>query len=491
MKSKIVFQEKNDTSIIHVTCTEVNHTDLHDYPDLAAKLKKILKITLGNALDYPYMEVRNFCNLPEIISQLDNLNFKYAVFWHDGTWPNGHEFESQLKKCIEENNHDEWLAAGHILAFPGKLPKWHQQCVIVNISKFQECNIEFIDKFTEDYPDYLMSREHHHDDYTPTWITGTGLDKYDGDLVKVPITDNEYEPDNIFDTLFPHAIKNNLPVLNLPQDLRDEKECCYPEDDTELTAKWFLDQDFPKALSADELLEFRDKYIHEDKQSLAQFKIMDTEIVYITNKEGVPEKRDFGATAISVPCSGLHQFKYASNNISTLEKIVWCDFSPLGIRWTKKLLADWDGRNFHQFFQDNQDCLRDKKLSWYPDHITMIYDPDLVDKFVRSFGTEDQWIAMWNKIKNLEHVFVQADIIADWQKLVDAIGENDILFLQLSNILQYEINYINNDIVDVELAFGNLIKNLMINNGTVYFTGDTPDNRHYNGIDLKILTEIV
>lgn len=493
MKSKITLQDPDKTEIIHITSVEINHTDLREYPEYTAKLKKILRIALGNALDYPYMYTQKFRDqISDTFYQLNKLNINYAVFWYDGSWPTGAEFEERLEECIEEWNKTDWLAAGHIIAHPGKLPKWHQQCVIVNIPNFIKLGKRHVDGFYTNYPSYRQSAEHFHDNYTPHWIGPQSTD-LPGDDIEIPINPGkfvDYIPNNILDTLFPYAIINDMMLYNLPYELRRTKRCCYPEDDIEKTIEWFMDNNFPYDMTVEELEEFNVE-ISSDKQCLKQFKIMDTEIVYITNTESVPKYCDLKAEVISVPCSGLHQFRYASNNIKTLKRIVWADFSPLGIAWTKKLITDWDGRNFEQFFYDHEDWLRSLSASWHPDHINLIFDPELVQEFMDVYGGEDEWIKVWNQIKALDHEFVQVDLMKDWDKLVDVIGKNNRLFIQLSNIWQYEINYINNDIIDAELAFGNLLKNIMINNSKVYFTGDTPADDHYNYIDLDILAEII
>lgn len=492
MKGKIVLQDPDKTEIIHITSVEVNHTDLHDYPVYAAKLKKILTINLRNVMEFPYMVIDKFQEqITDILNQLYNLNVKYAVIWSDGSWPDSFEFEEKLEEYIQEWNKTDWLAAGHIIAYPGKLPKWHQQCVVINLENFSKLGLKSIDGFWKDYPSYQQSPDHHHDDYTPLWIGPQQLD-LGGEMITVPIDDIDYTPDNILNTIIPYAIYNGMIVYNLPQDLRDQKTCCYPEDEIEHTIGWFLNKNFPNNLTVPELEVFNDE-IHEDKQSLKQFKIMNTEIVYITNTESVPKIVDIEADVISAPCSGLHQFKYASNNLKTLKRMVWFDFSPLGIAWTKKLLEEWDGRNFCQYFEENQEWLYiiSHAYSKFPEDIKILYDPELAQEFVESYGGEDQWVEIWNQIRELKHDFIQVDLINDWQQLVDEIGKNDRLFLQVSNIWQYEINYVNNDIIDAELAFANLLKELTINNNKVYLTGDTPNDDHYSYTDVDILAEIL
>ena len=48
---------------------------------------------------------------------------------------------------------------------------------------------------------------------------------------------------------------------------------------------------------------------------------------------------------------------YAVLNIKTIKKMVWTDFSPLAIWWTKYILENWNGKDQKDFWFDSRDNL--------------------------------------------------------------------------------------------------------------------------------------
>ena len=58
---------------------------------------------------------------------------------------------------------------------------------------------------------------------------------------------------------------------------------------------------------------------------------------------------------------------------------------------------------------------------------------------------------MWERIQNLKHTFIKLDIVNDGHVVVlkDHISKDENVFLQISNIWQYEQNYLNSQDFDV------------------------------------------
>ena len=488
MKAYLTLTSVEKPELVHLSFTEVNHPALIDYPEYAGKLKKILKITFDNAVDYPFMHCKNFFRggLHETFKKLPSLGFKYAVVWYDGAWPGGSDFEYELLKEIEEWNKTRWLAAGHIISHEGEHPKWHQQCVVVNLETYFDIGIRFLESYGNDYPAFCQSKEHIHHDYTPLWVAGPD---FMGPGVQSRLNhDTKYKyNNNPLDVLFPHAFINNCFIYNLPFSVRAHKSCCYPEDDIEQTIEWLFDYELNTRQPLGDAIEFGNT-LSDDKRDLYQFKLMDSHILYVTNTESVPNETDMKAETMIVPCSGLHQFRHMTGNIETLKKVCWTDFSKFGLAWTQIVLYEWNGRDFDMFYHDNIHRIMDMG---FPNEYFIKYDRDLMEEFIASYGSEENWLREWDRIRELDHQFIQADIIKEWPRVVEAAGNNQCIFVQLSNIWQYEINYLNSSIVDAELAFGNLMKHLMINNDDVYLTGDTPSGIHYRYQNVRSLPGIM
>jgi hypothetical protein len=483
MTSYLRLSDLESADLVHIMFTEINIPELQDYPAYAGKLKKILQINLTNAAIYPFLHADKFTDggLYSSLQRSIQLGFNYAVVWFDGNWPKASEFDSELRSQIEVWNAQRWLAAGHIISRMDRQPEWHPQCVVVNLKVFAQLGIKHLDSFADAYPAFCSSAEHIHDNYTPTWVTSAdhrGSVQYD----------TEYNASaNPLDVLFPHAFANDCYIYNLPMAIRDEKICCYPEDDIEFTQEWLFDYDFNLRHSIADAREFGYGKVSDDKRELFQYKIMDSHIVYVTNTEEVPVEHTLGAEVMVVPCSGLHQFKYMSNNADTLKRVVWTDFSKFGLAWTQKVLSDWDGVDFKKFYYDNQHIIMDLG---FPDSDFIIFDQQLVDEFIDSYETEERWLEHWDRIRSLQHDFLQVDVVKEWQRVASAVGKNCTVFVNFSNIWQYEINYINTANFDAQLSFGNLMNELLINNTTVYFTGDTPNGVHYQYQNLRSLPGI-
>ena len=65
------------------------------------------------------------------------------------------------------------------------------------------------------------------------------------------------------------------------------------------------------------------------------------------------------------------------------------------------------------------------------------------EKFLESFENEDEWLIAWAKIRNLEHQFIDVNLVNDYNKVVELIPANKNVLLQCSNIFLYESNYFN------------------------------------------------
>ena len=83
------------------------------------------------------------------------------------------------------------------------------------------------------------------------------------------------------------------------------------------------------------------------------------------------------------------------------------------------------------------------------------------------------------------------NIVKDFDKIVDMVGENKQVHLQISNIWQYEINYLNTPLFEAQENFVKMINELLRNDNVVYFSGDTPGGMFYEYADMRLLPGIV
>jgi hypothetical protein len=469
----------SDHRIVHVQLNHTVHEELMDHPEYVAKLRTILKSNLINS-GMSFVEVHKNSN-HIWLEKLADFGYQLAVVWFDGSWPLGSDFDTELLRLYDtEWSQHSWMLAGHILNRPGNYPKWHHQCVVVNLTAWKQEGCPPPNRFGKKLKSgFRASSECIHDDYTPCVLYP--------DKAMHSECQGLSHSDDYFNAFIHQALGSGYQVLNLPHSVRQHKCCIYPEDDVEQTISWLLDTEYLQNYSTSQVREFGYN-LNPDKMELYGYKAQNVQVLYVTNTESVPAAPPIaGITKIAVPCSGLHQFWHIVHALDTLQQVVWFDFNPYAVEWTKLVLAEWDGRNFAGFVQQNiQRIIGDGVIS--PDCV--LFDPELAAEFIRRVGGEDAWTALFERIKQLDHQFSVTDIVRDWQVLADRIGSGHRVLLQVSNIWQYESNYLNTMPFQAQLAFISLIQTVSQNNQDLYFTGDTPGGVHYVYQNIKELTGI-
>lgn len=461
--------------IVHVAFNGAMIPSLQQHNEYVTKLRKMAEISLTNTCNHHKLVCGQYNNkiLKENINTAKSMGYELAVVWFEGSWPTTEEFEENLLDVYDNVwSKTDWLVAGHIIdKRPAtEMAEFDPQCVIINLKEYSDDMTEFL----EVMPNYERSDEHVHDDYTPMYLKPTDTRR------------KKYSSGSIFNKMMYNSLDRGMMVHNLPYSVRQEKYCCYPEDDLELTMEWLLDTDL--ASRSDEYMYKVIDSLSEDKEGLFAYKMMDKVSLYITNTESVPNRKvdtERNLDVMTCPCSGLHQFVHMINAKNTLKRVIWTDFSEAGLWWTEYLINNWDGTNFTEFYQSNKQYIHDT-FDIQDDTIT--YDESLVHEFFNIVG--DEWKDDWDYIRGLDHHFVKIDLINEWERLVDMIGTDHNVMIQISNIWQYEINYVNSVHFQAQAAYINLINELLKNNKDLYVTGDTPSGVFYDYQNMKEVTEI-
>jgi hypothetical protein len=189
-----------------------------------------------------------------------------------------------------------------------------------------------------------------------------------------------------------------------------------------------------------------------------------------------------------VPCAGLHQFWHLGNHVDSLKEVTFYDFNPYAIKWTDIVISEWDpSTNFTEFYEANIDRIIGDGVI---DPSCCLYDRKLVASLIDSMGGPVEFADRINKIKKLPINFIQLDAVKQWEKFIDTSGYDHNLFIQVTNIWQYEINYLNTSGFMAQTNFIKLMMGLMERHKEVYFTGNTPGGLHYTYQNVKLLTGI-
>ena len=451
MLAKLVIREKE---ICHITLSEVMCEELNQASDnYISVLKMVTDINVQMGTNGSYIMKCDVDASDNVLKDLKDLGFKVAVLWAEGSWPEDPDIDDEILKSVKEWDKEEWGCAGHILDRPGRgKPTFHHQCVIVNLRKLTEsiqCKV----------CEYEASPEHFHDDYTPKWIKPVS-EKYLSDSSWKNYEEAK-KPYNLFNCFLRTSLEYGLKVFNLDYNIRGHKVCIYPENDIE----WTENELFKKYLHADRIYDIQDNY--PDKKPLLEFKIQDSAVLYVLNTESVPHIITNDIQVMVCPCSGLHQFKYMEPSLNVMEKVIWADYSPYAVKWMEILIYEWDGKDFHKFFENNKSRLNFDG--------TFHYGFGTWEKFLDSFEDENKWLSVWSKIRNLEHQFEVVDLINDYDKIVEMIPHNKNVLLQCSNIFLYESNYFNKGLQTTINGIDYVRKVQDISN-KVYFNGDLNGN---------------
>jgi len=459
MLPKLTIRKKEicHISVEEIICKELEEQASDDYISI---LKTATNIGICNTTEGSYVLDCNQDDVESTLLHLKDFGYKVAVIWAEGSWPTDSDIDKEILKSVKEWNgtnldhqwnRTKWGCAGHIIDRNNN-PQFHHQCVIINLAEFK-----FIKKCR--LYEYEASTEHLHDDYTPKWI------KPKEDAHKVKGVD---AVNGLFNKVLRTSIDLGLTVFNLDYNIRGNKVCVYPEDDIE----WAESEIFKKYDNPSFIYDINDNY--PDKKPLFEFKTMSYNTLYVLNTESVPEIHVNDLQVVVCPCSGLHQFKYIESSLNTMEQVIWADNSTYAVKWMEILVHEWNGKDFHNFFEANKDRLNFDG--------TYNYGEGTWEKFLDSFENEDEWLTIWSKIQNLEHQFEVVNLVEESDKIVDLIPHNKNVLLQCSNIFLYESNYFTKGL---DTTFNGIlyVRKVQSISNKVYFNGDLNGN-YYDMINI-------
>jgi hypothetical protein len=486
--------ETASNRMIHVMPNYTVHPILNDHPEISAKLRSCLRANILNNSEYSYIELHHHQIVTDWVCDLADYGYEIAVIWFDGSWPVGREFEETLLKLVDTRWPINWMAAGKInneRKEKNNFLNWdYSYPVVLNLKAWD-----------------IAGRPHFID--TPWKLRGQSI-SYD-----TPRTEDDVLEQNpalvypslwldrvtfknlnyrglFVDGLISQSLENKNFVIGLdktPVSKHIHSDIIEDEFDNLLT--WIHNNDL---LASEDIYALRanSDNMTEPRQELYTFKLLELQMVYITNTESVPKdfrgENNNNINTLVLPCSGLHQLYHLVHNRDSLERIVWFDFNPYSVAWIRNVIENWDGTNFKQFVADNRHTITD---SGEINDECIIYDSDMVDEFFEIMDmSELEWCEFMTELRTKENKFATVNAVKEYKKLVDLVGIDKNVFIQLTNIWQYEVNYLNTDGFDAQIAFISLLNDISKNNKSVYLTGDTPMGTHYRYKNIKELKGI-
>lgn len=458
------------------------YPELNQHPEYLAKLRSCLRNNLHNSCQQSIVELHSQTMTMDWIFDMYDYGYEALVFWPDGTWPLGGMFEWYLADLMDVHWDDKWLCAGMIvnkLAETGEYPYWdYSYPVVLNLKKWAEIGYPYLIETKTGAVSFETFEKEAKKDTCPRYMFRSGLYK----VAK--------ERGIFLDGMIGTALKSDCWVRGFKgEEILDHIHSDDPRENVEDVLSWIHKKEIVNNQNINQIRKFSDKF-DESRLELFTLKLLKYQIVYITNTEGIPKDYKFNVPTtpfetLVLPCSGLHQFYHIINNIDSVKRVVWFDFNPYSVKWMRHLLENWDGKNFKKFVDDTRSVITEDAVILDQN---IIYEPELVDEFMETLELDDSSLEkIFLKIKKLDHEYLNIDAVKEWKKLAKACGENSNVFIQLTNIWQYEVNYMNTDGLDAQLAFLNLLNTVAKNNTALFLTGDTPMGIHYRYKNIKQL----
>jgi hypothetical protein len=435
-----------------------------------------------------------------------DIEFDYLILTWEGNlfdiYRYHHECIASIDS-IDSKTNGNWLVAGHIMdqeqnrvfhnQYDNSSAEWKNSfwlfpiTALINLKKWKELGRpawgsemgkELIELTTA-----IPSQECVHDNYTPLSLT-TGEGKLPTRVKKGWNFINE-------------SLKANMPVLNLPNNIREYQNYLYPENNIKLFNDFWhalyvmpkLPGQYKKILDT----AITSKYERRIKNSTWQCFIRNTEDYYpIANKHNISSINWSNIGTVMLPCSGFKDFILTMGTKGPRQKVDVIHFDILRecVAIRKMLIENWDGKRHSftstllgigKYFTDGP-----------PEHVyhmnSMKTLVEAYDHILEFFADEADLEKCWLEFKMFNHKYITADMLTEpWQVLKLIESDKDI-YVCLSdiagwrnNLLSYGYRALRNDII-------NCVKTLKVKgyNGLVDYKDPATDLQHWHTFDDAI-----
>lgn len=410
-----------------------DYTMLDASPEFIAKLRRIKYMSVSNNTHSSVVEITGGLRAyrPSMLDELRTMGYKYAVYWMDGCVSADGDMDNQILDWC--NTTTDWVIAG-----------WH------NSKEFEKTIVILNIDAWHNLPDH-------------------GFNIF-----------REVNGRKPFDRLFDRP---ECKIAHLPETMREIVNDFDIFNDIDYTQQWVMDYTpgFQKP----------SKKLDEKKQNLHALKYMTDSIVYLTNTEPhleLTEHDEYYRVDVDtfiLPCSGLYQFMYLQYHIDAIKHVIFYDVNPHSVEWFKVLIEKWDGKanpvdimqQFSKEYIDTKPMLRAE------------FDSESVNEFMELMP-EDVRVSIMHKLKQSTIDYVVADICKDSSPLVNKVEPDAVVLINYTNIMQYESNFLNSDIIDVDAEFYSTLQRLSSVATNVYLQGDTPHGININCANIKSIKGI-
>ena len=387
---------------------------------------------------------------------------------------------SLITKSLEyAKNNPEFFVVGHIMdkkkqhyLTKGAYPGLHRQYLFVNLKTWEKLGKPPFDEmgvFQDRKPilqNYELSEDTIHSNYTPAWIKKT-----QGESIHGVTSDGS----NWIDI----ALRNNMQIDNLDNDMRDCKVYLYPYIDTDKLEKvWYDKQNaIVDQLSNQAQKGWIRKQAYQEEIEKDRVYAFNTETL---SGEGVRTNGKlidhfFSAAAGFKPLAILNANGFHAG--TTVHYFDWCEAS---LNYKKNLIETWDGYDLDQWLLEHD--LEYNFSSTYRGNYKQFWEQEM-----HEHGGQLAFQRLWDRYKKLKHEFYVIDIVNESEKLFDKINSvHGTKVLWTKNIWSSEMLHWNVEPETLEtkwLEFEKQVPEDLILYGHDYIAVDM-NSRIRNGVNL-------
>lgn len=359
------------------------------------------------------------------------VDYDYVVLHWAGSTMRGHnEMIHAYNDYLKEVADDDFLVMGHIIdgAEHSKGRSWdsgnyyflYPITCIINLNLFKKIGSPELGQGKERKHLWMANRskENIHDNYTPLKLMpGDGTEEVKTKMVGWNIIHE--------------SLKNDIPILNLPIKLRQQKTFVYPDVNPDKFAKlvdalWDLpviDQDGQQKWFIQSLAKKWGVVINEPKKAthLGTIFLFNTEF-YVWESEPF-NYYDWSDLKIWLgPASGFKDFVLAYKKYDKFpDKVQFIHFDVVQHTLDlKKHMIEWDGDvdTFYNHVISYRNYENIKKYIW-PDHTLW---RTYLDEMIAQFDTYEIFLARWKEYQKQNHKFITANILEDSQQVTNWLG---------------------------------------------------------------------
>jgi hypothetical protein len=309
----------------------------------------------------------------------------------------------RLFDAIKDTCREDFFIAGHILDrknhpyYKNACFELHRQFYIVNLDQYKKLGMPVVGQ--EEWVEYqqvapLRSKECLYDDpEIPVWMTkGNILETYSVKL----------HGWNILNV----ALENNKTLQTLNHKIRTSKKYLYYE----------YDHVFLKTLA-----------------DIKHYQFFATNFFAGWNSDGLRKDLPFDGPVEQYASVGIG-FNWIKNlqlvGFTDNTKVIFTDINYNCLTFMKKLVEEWDGNDYADFYWRNKPMLPNNSL-----YVSEDYKHQITQQWEKFLTTIDNWPALWKQIKGLSYDYILIDYTASFN--FDWLESGRRTILNLSNLYNH------------------------------------------------------